>query len=274
MTACALTDHGSMAGVLEFYRECKKENIKPLIGCEFYITNDPDDIEDNGQKTKDNYHLVLIAKDNQGYKILLELISDANLHNFYYKPRVYKQHLYKCSGHVIATTACLASEVAKKAWLENKPEVLDFYYDVFGEDLYLELQDWDDGTGIQQGYNKFLLSRCVKPYKYILTCDAHFLRREDHELHELMMAMQLKKTLMQYREEGRMIYGREFYIKSSEDMLRSAKELECEQAYYNSEEIANKCNVEIEIGKLHMPVFDIEKAEDYQEFLKWSKGGR
>lgn len=273
MTACAITDHGSMAGIVEFYKACKAEGVKPLIGIEAYITNDHDGIEDNSLKTKDNYHLVLIAKDQEGYKLLLELASNAALNNFYYKPRIYKQHLSRLSGHVIASTACLAGELSRVAYLENRPELLDFYIDTFGDDLYLELQDWDDGTQVQILYNRWLLSMREKypRVKYVLTCDAHYLTKEDHALHELVIAMQLKKTLDQYREDGRMVYGPDFYIKSSEEMWIAAQEWDCEEAYHNTAEIADKCSVDIELGVYHMPRFSVENAPDYQDFLKWKE---
>lgn len=271
-TSCAITDHGTMAGVVDFYKTMKKEGIKSLIGVEAYITNNQDNIEDNKDKTKDNYHLVLIAKDQIGYKTLLRLVSNAALHNFYYKPRINKEHLKECSGHIIATSACLVGELAKVSYLENKPEIIDFYHEIFGEDYYLEIQDWDDGTGIQQNYNRWVIDRARERHiRLVITSDAHYLKKEDHKLHEVMMAMQLGKTLTQYRTEGKMVYGPYFYVKTPDEMLRSAQELDVEEAFWNTREIAQKCNVEIELGKYYMPEFKIEEAEDYNQFLEWRK---
>lgn len=265
-----------MSGVVEFYKEMKKAGLKALIGVEAYITNDPDGIEDNKEKTKDNYHLILIAKDNIGYKKLLWLVSNASINNFYYKPRVWKENLKQCGdGHIIACSACLLSEVAKKGYLENNPEVIDFYHNIFGANYYLELQDWmalDDNPLIQQNYNQWLLMEGRKRnIPFVITTDAHYLRKEDHELHELMMAMQFKKTVKSYKEEGKMIYGTDFYAKTPEEMLRSAKELDCEEAYWNTLEIAKQCQVDIELGKYHMPEFKIEEIKDRKEFEEWKK---
>lgn len=270
--SCNISDHGTLGGIIEFYEACKAGGIKPLIGVEAYITNDPDGIEDNSLKTKDNFHLVLIAKDNIGYKILLKLVSEAALHNFYYKPRIYKHKLVECSGHIIATSACLIGETAKVAYLQNDLSVLDYYYEVFGADFYLELQDWQSDA--QQLYNQFLLSGPIKQRynpKYVITSDAHYLTKEDHSLHELMMALQLKKTLKQYREDDVMTYGKEFYVKTPQEMYRSAQELDCVEAYENTISIAEQTDVSITLGTFHMPEFDITKAEDYEDFVAWSK---
>jgi DNA polymerase-3 subunit alpha len=274
--SCAITDHGWMAGVVDFQKQLTEANMKPLIGVEAYITDDEDGIEDNSLKHKDNYHLVLLAKDNEGIKLLFQLLSDAAVNNFYYKPRIWKGHLPKLAGHVIVTTACLGSEAARKDFPEQNfiyPTVR-YLADIFGNDLYLELQDWDDGSGIQPAYNKYLLGVRIQsfwPAQYVITSDAHYLRKEDHKLHEVMMAMQLKKTLKDYREEGKMMYGPYFYVKTDEEMKRSVMELEIPEAYENTIKIAEQCNATIELGKYHMPNFNIEEAVDYEEFKKWLK---
>lgn len=271
MPACALTDHGELGGIINFYKECKKHSIKPLIAVEAYITENPDD-QDNKDKIKDNYHLILIAKNNNGYKKLLKYVSNANENNFYYKPRIYKEYLKDMAGDFICTTACLGSEIAKKGWLENNPTLLDWYSNIFGDDLYLELQDWNDGTNTQQLYNQWLLKHGRERHlPFVITSDAHYLRKEDYRLHELVMAMQFKKTLKEYRDEGKMQYGPYFYVKTPDEMEKSCQELDCPEACENTIKVAEKCNVEIPLGKILMPTFAVEEQEDYGEFLVWKE---
>jgi len=286
MTACAITDHGWMAGVIEFYKTCKKKEIKPLIGVEAYVTDDRDNLY-NEDKTRDNMHMILIAKDNIGYSRLLETVSDAALNNFYYKPRIYREHLRQLGGHVVATTACLGGIFAKrltwetdqdnKAIVCSDPEGIierevEFYLDIFKDDFYLELQVWNDKKQYQPVYNQWLLNfGREKKLPFIITADCHYLKKEDADLHELLMAMQLGKTLEEYREDPDMLYGPHFYVALPEEMLERAKSLDCEEAYYNTNEIAEKCNVEIELGKYQEPEFCIKKAPDCEEFLKWKK---
>jgi len=253
-----------------------------LHNCEAYITDDPDDSE---ERTRDNKHMVLIAKDNTGYQGLLSLVSNAARHNFYYKPRIYKENLRELSGHVIATTSCLAGVLSKhcirdldiyeRAAKCHDPQghvarELDFYLDTFGSDLYLELQVWKDDDKRQTTYNEFLLDLGrQRGLPFVITADAHYLTKEDSELHELLMAMQTKMSLETYRESSEFQYGPEFYVKTPAEMLAGAQSIGCEEAYYNTEKIAEQCNVEIELGTYYPPVFNVEEADDYSKFLEW-----
>jgi DNA polymerase-3 subunit alpha len=285
MTACAITDHGWMAGVVDFYKQCKKSDIKPLIGVEAYITEDEDGSE---EKTRDNMHLVLIAKDNVGYQKLLDLCSNAALNNFYYKPRINKKHLRQLSGHVVATSACLGGVIAKRLAFEKDqygkatrcsplyPDVLPadlvFYREIFGPDFYLEVQPWNAEDNHQKVYNSFIMDLAhTHELPLVITSDAHYLKQGDHELHEVLMAMQFKTTVEKYRESGEMQYGPYFYVKGPEEMLEGARNLGCEEAFHNTNRIAEQCEVEIELGVYKPPVFDVRTAEDYQEFLEWRR---
>lgn len=285
MQACALTDHGWMAGVIDFYKECKKQNIKPLIGVEAYITDDPDRMTEG--KNRDNGHMILIAKDLEGYRRLSELISTASMENFHYKPRISIQNLSYLSGYVIATTACLGGALSKKLIFEKDncgtalscydPEGLAekdarFYMDIFKEDFYLEIQGWEDKDQHQPVYNKWLLEfgRKLK-LPIVITADAHYLNKEDSSLHEMIMAMQMGMTLENYRLHSKMQYGPHFYVATPEEMLIRAKNEGCEEAYYNTIDIANKCNVEIPLGIYQLPLFDITETNDYKDFLQWKE---
>lgn len=285
MTSCAITDHGWMAGVIDFYKACKKEGIKPLLGVEAYITEDEDGKEYD--RNRDNMHMVLIAKDKIGYSKLLKLCTEAALDNFYYKPRIYKPKLRALQGHVIATSACLGGILAKKLHFKRDNygrateavdenglirQELEYYLDVFDKDFFLELQVWDSGDHFQPVFNKFLLDTGKDMnLPFVLTADAHYLTKEDTALHELLMAMQMKLTVEEYKNSGDMLYGPHFYVASSDTMLARAKSINCEEAYYNTQEIANRCNVEIELGKYKEPTFNIEDVEDYDEFVIWKK---
>lgn len=284
MTSCAITDHGWMAGVIDFYKNCTKEGIKPLLGVEAYVTDNEDGLE-NEHKVRDNMHMVLIAKDAIGYSGLLQAISNGALNNFYYKPRIYKENLRALSGHVIATSACLGGVLAKKLSFvtdqygratEIRDEEkrissdVDFYLDVFGDDFYLELQGWDSGDRFQPVYNQYLLEfGKQRKLPFVITADAHYLTLEDEKLHELLMAMQMKKTVEDYRENSEMLYGPHFYVAEPAEMLRRSQQMGCEEAFYNTQEIADKCDVQIELGKYQEPIFKIEETDDYQEFLRY-----
>jgi len=286
MTACAITDHGWMAGVVDFYKQCIKAEIKPILGVEAYITEDPDGLE-NEDKNRDNMHMVLLAKDNAGYRLLLDAVSNAALNNFYYKPRICKENLRKLTGHVVATSACLGGVLAKKsAFIIDQYGCAQlchdemgfvaanahFYRDIFGPDFYLELQAYDDDTNHQQTYNQFLLQfGRANNFPFVITADCHYLRREDSKLHELLMAMQMKMTLEKYKELENMQYGPYFYVAPPEEMKERAESLECTSAYTNTQKIAQSCNVDIQLGKYQEPVFKIEETDDYKEFLKWKK---
>ena len=284
--SCAITDHGWMAGVIDFYKQCKANDIKPLIGVELYVTGDEDNLE-NADKNRDNQHLVVIAKDNEGYKGLLKLVSLAALNNFYYKPRVYRGHLSQLAGHVCVTSACLGGPLSKLATVEKNnygkvtkihdpdgavARELDFYQNTFGGDFYLEVQDWDSGDYHQPRYNEYLLQQSLtRNIHCVITSDAHYLRAEDHGLHTLLMAMQHKQSVAEYQDNNTMQYGPYFYVKTPEEMLVSARKLGCEEAFHNTNVIAEKCNVEIELGVYKQPRFNIEEASDFEEFQEWQK---
>lgn len=286
LKACGISDHGVMSGVIEFYKECKKNEIKSIFGIEAYITADPDGLPKE-KCTRDNHHCLLIAKDNIGYQKLLEVSSHAALHNFYYKPRITKENLRALRGHVIATTGCLggwlpsllnfrtdAQGRAAEVVDGNKRAELAFNYflDIFGEDLYLELQVWDDGNRFQPVYNEWLLEfGDRRGLPFVITADAHYLAPEDVHLHEMLMAMQLGMTVEEYKNSGDLQYGPYFYVASPEEMLERARSINCEEAFYNVGKIVKQCNVDITLGEYEFPDYDITQEEDYDDFLVWKQ---
>lgn len=277
-----------MAGVVEFYREALLNNIKPIIGSEIYCTRDVDFQKD---KNRDNYHLVILCKDREGYRRLSCLLSEAALSNFFYKPRVDLQKLKYLQGHCVATSACLKSPIAdcleyrKDAQgrvqeatdpLGRASGIIEFLQKSFGRDnFYLEIQDWDDGTGLNLAYCRFLVDYGKKNnIPLVITTDAHYLKKEDHAVHELLIAAQLKMSLEQYKSGEVMRYGPHFYLKSPNEMLQSARKFNCEDAVYNTNKIADECRVELELGKFEFPKFDIEATDDYEDFQKWKEKRR
>lgn len=290
MNSAAITDHGTMAGIYDFYKQCKKNNIHSLIGCEIYCTQDKDNLSKE-KMTRDNNHLIVLCKDYIGFQSLSEILSYGSLNNFYYKPRIYKENLRALGGHCVILSGCLGSSLAAKLSftedvygnfskcedINNLVEKeIDYYLNVFEDDYYLELQIYNDPTNKQQLYNNYLLEvGNRRKIKFVVTADCHYLTKQDIEFHELAIAMQLKKTIHEYRQSANLRYGPFYYVASSEEMLERTKSINCEQAYYNTSEIVNKCNcVFPEITKFKEPFFDITKEKDYQEFLVYLKNNR
>jgi DNA polymerase-3 subunit alpha len=280
MTSLALTDHGNEHGVIEFYKEAKKVGIKPIIGCEAYLTDDPDNTE---EKNRDNHHIVLLASNEEGLRNLFWLISNAYLNNFYYKPRIWRQHLEQRNAGLYATSACLGGmpshlgeyDIASQTFNDptgNARDACIWFNKVFDGRWFLEIQDNPEWQ--QQAFNKWAvpLARSMG-FRLVITADAHYLTKEDAKTHELMMAMQLKTTLEEYQQGNDMKYSSGFYIRTPEEMLEAAKKYDAEDAFWNTLEIAKACNTPIELGKYKMPQFNIAEAPDYEEFLTYKQTG-
>ena len=256
MKAVAITDHGNMFGVMDFYKECKKQGIKPIIGCEMYVSQDSKLIKDEFNK-KSN-HLILLAKNNEGYKNLSKLVSISYLEGFYYKPRVDIEDLKKYSNGLICLSACLAGiipsmllagdyEGAKKTALE--------YSKIYGDgNYYLEMQD--HGINEQKMVNQGLIRISKETgIPLVVTNDCHYLNKEDAFFHEVLLCIQTGKKLA---DEDRMRFQtNEFYVKSGEEMLEKFKFFK--EALNNTGKIADMCNVEFEFGHTILPEFKIEE---------------
>jgi len=270
MSAVAITDHGTIHGWVDFYKQCKENNIKPILGSEFYITWDEDKKEET---IKDNRHMIVLAKNQKGYEAIIKMITNANQNNFYYKPRVYYKHLENYAGDLILTSACLAGPIAnlfKEQKLIEAEELFKYYKETFDTNFYAEIQE--NGIPEQEPYNRYLIGLSKKySIKVIPTTDAHFLKKEDYKTHQLMMAAQLQKTIKEYLGDDKMRYGPEYYIKTPDEMKQIAIKYEVPEAIENTLEIAEACNVEIEFGKSRLPSFPVQDSEDKEEFLEWQK---
>jgi DNA polymerase-3 subunit alpha len=265
MNAIALTDHGVMYGVIDFYKACIKEGIKPIIGCEVYVANRSRFNKEAGLDW--NNHLILLAKNNEGYKNLTKLVSMGFTDGFYYKPRIDKEILEKYHDGLICLSACLAGEVNQailKDDLEHASEVALWFKNLFGEDYYLEVQN--NGIKEQVLVNQKLIQLSSKlNIPLVATNDAHYSRREDAYNHEVLLCIQTGKKM---KDEDRMRFEtEELYLKTSEEMSDYFSNIP--EAIENTVKIAEKCNVEFEFGHTILPNYDVPKEfETHYDYLK------
>ena len=266
MDACAITDHGVMYGVIEFYKACKAEGIKPIIGCEVYVA--PGSRFDKGkEKSAERYnHLILLAENDTGHKNLMKLVSRGFTEGFYYKPRVDYELLSEYHEGIIASSACLAGIVPTK--LRNgdyegaKAEAMRLQ-EIFGENnFFLELQD--HGLSEQKFVNQGLMRISSETgIPLVATNDCHYLYKEDAEAHDVLICIQTQKNVY---DEDRMKYeGGQFYVKSPEEMEEVFHYIP--EAIHNTEEIARRCNVEIEFGKYHLPQYPVPEGYTSLSYL-------
>lgn len=264
MDSVALTDHGNMYGVIAFYKACKEEGIKPIIGCEIYVSEGDYKKFD---KNMDRYHLILLAENNQGFKNLMKIVSEAFVNGYYYKPRVDKDILRKYSQGLIASSACLGGEVQKKLMYGDydgaKKAALE-YREIFGENnFFLELQD--HGILEQKKVNKELeiLSK-ETGLDLIATNDVHYINKEDAKAHDVLLCIQTGTIV---NDPNRMKFQTdEFYLKSPEEMLEIFPNNK--EALENTQKIADRCNVDIEFHNLHLPHFEVPEGYDNVSYLK------
>ena len=266
MDAMALTDHGVMYGVIDFYKACKKEGIKPIIGCEVYVASRSRLDKEPGIDNK-NYHLILLAKNNQGYKNLSKLVSLGFIDGYYYKPRIDHEILEKYSEGLICLSACLAGEV-NQALLngqnEKAEEIALWHKKVFGEDYYIEIQNNGIKEQVLANQRLVALSRKLE-IPLVATNDAHYLKREDAYNHEVLLCIQTGKRMS---DEDRMKFDtEELYVKSPEEMIEYFKAFP--DAIENTVKIAEKCNVEFEFGHTILPNYDVPpEFPTHYDYLK------
>ena len=266
MDAIALTDHGVMYGAIDFYKACKKEGIKPIIGCEVYVALRSRFDKEPGVDNK-YYHLILLAKNNEGYKNLSKLVSLGFVDGYYYKPRIDREILEKYHEGLICLSACLAGEINQNLLNGREEEaerVALWHKELFGEDYYIEIQN----NGIQEQVlaNQKLIKLARKlDIPIVATNDAHYLRREDAYNHEVLLCIQTGKRMS---DQDRMRFDTdELYVKSPEEMSEYFSNFP--DAIENTVKIADKCNVEFEFGHTILPNYDVpEGFETHYDYLK------
>ena len=267
-TACAVTDHGVMYGAVDFYRACKAEGIKPIIGCEVYVTPQGRTRFDKVHELDaESRHLVLLCENEEGYRNLSYLVSMGWTEGFYIKPRIDLELLRRYSGGLIALSACLAGEIPRRlrnGEYENaKAYALELSH-IFGPDrFYLELQD--HGIRDQQIVNQGILRIHQETgLPMVCTNDAHYLRKEDAEAHDVLLCIQTGKTI---DDENRMRYEpRNFYLRSEAEMAALFDGYE--GALENTAKVADMCNLDFTFGKYHLPEFRLPEGYDSFSYLK------
>ena len=264
MKHVAITDHGSMYGCVDFYKEAKKAGIKPIIGCEIYVAAKDMNIK-NQDPENTTHHLVLLVKNETGYENLMKIVSEASLSGFYYKPRVDHAFLEKHSEGLICLSACLGGEVQEFFNLgmpDRAKEAAKFYHGLFGEDYYLELQD--HGLEEQRKVNKLNIA-LAKELGIPLVCtnDVHYLKKEDARAHDILLCIQTGKTV---EEENRMRYpSDEFYLKSYEEMEDLFSHVP--EALENTVKIAEMCSFDYEFHVSKLPKFPLPEGADPYTYL-------
>jgi DNA polymerase-3 subunit alpha len=272
--AVALTDHGSMYGAIEFYQKAKKAGIKPIIGVETYLAPGSR-FDKNTREDGRGYHLLLLAKNQTGYKNLIKLVSAAHLEGFYYKPRVDWELLEKYHEGVIACTACLGGEIARLITGDKteqaKKRILE-YYKLFGPgNFYLEIQDHPELEGQAKVNQELIKLSHELNIPLVATNDSHYLKKEDAEAQDILLCLQNKKKITD-TDRMKMLGHGDYSLRSNADMIAAFKDVS--EAVANTLKIAADCNVEIELGNIQLPYFEVPAGYDGNSYLReWCEKG-
>ena len=268
MPAIAITDHGNMFGCIEFYQKMQAKGVKPIIGCEAYIAPESRFEKSSRGIREASFHLILLAKDEVGYKNLMKLVSIGYTEGFYYRPRIDKEVLAKYNDGLIGFSACLKGEIPHlilSGETDSAKRTADQYRHIFGkENFYLELQN--NGIDDQEKVNKSLIKMSKDlDIPLVATNDVHYLTRDDARAHEALLAIQTQTTLT---DPNRMrMQTDEFYFKSPEIMKKAFGDI-APSAITNTREIAERCNVELDFNKIHLPKYNVPEGATREEYLK------
>jgi len=267
MKALALTDHGVMYGIHSFYVEARKQGIKPIIGCEVYLAARSRFDKEAGKDQPRN-HLLVLAKNNKGYKNLIKLVTKAHLEGFYYKPRIDMELLKECHQDLIVTSGCLDGPISKmilQGQEEKAEETAKKYLEIFGDDFYFEIQSHDNLED-QDIANRGIISLSKKlGVPLVATNDVHYVEKGDADAQDALLAVQTKKMLAD-KDRMTMIDSKTFYLRTPEEM--KSLFLEHPEALKNTLEISEKCNLEIETGRWILPHYPLPKGETAEKCLR------
>ncbi|MDO5311198.1 MAG: DNA polymerase III subunit alpha, partial [Clostridia bacterium] len=265
-TALAITDHGNMYGVIDFYEYARSKGIKPILGCEVYVAA-RSRFDKTHEYDSQSCHLILLAENETGYKNLMKLVSAGFIDGFYYRPRIDMEILREHNEGIIALSACMSGVLSRQLLAGNYAEAkrrAEEFLEIFGRDRYfIELQD--HGILEQKKLNRELISIAEElGIDLVATNDIHYVEREDAEYQDVLMCIQMGKTVDD--EERMKMDCDQLYLKSEEEMAELFSYVP--QALENTAKIAERCNVEIEFGKLHLPKFDIPNGQTSEEYLR------
>lgn len=275
----AITDHGVLSGAIEFYQECKKRDIKPIVGLEAYVA--PRTLNDKSGKIDANpYHLTMLARTSQGYKNLMKLSTISHLEGFYYKPRIDRDLIEKFSEGIIVLSGCANGEVARHILnddIKGAIEVAEWYSKIFGKDnYYLEMQDHPEWEP-QQKINKGLIEISeITGLDLVVTKDAHYTHKEEDYAHEILLCIQTGKTV---GDVDRMEMEQDLFINSGASILENFRDHP--EVIENTVKIAQKCDIEIKLGEILIPSFDVPGGKSERDYLRelafkgaaWRYGG-
>ena len=266
--AVALTDHGSMYGAIEFYQKAKKAGIKPIIGVETYLAPNSR-FDKNTREDGRGYHLLLLAKNEIGYKNLIKLVSAAHTEGFYYKPRVDWEILEKYHEGLIASTACLAGEIPRLITGDKITEAkkrIKEYNNLFGQDnFYLELMDHPELEDMAKVNAQLLEFSKELNVPVVATNDIHYFKKEDAEAQDILLCLQNKKKITDTDRMTMIGYG-DYSMRSNADMIAAFKDTP--EAIANTLKIAEMCNLEIELGNIQLPYFEVPEGYDGDSYLR------
>jgi DNA polymerase III subunit alpha len=272
MKAVAMTDHGTLSGAIDFYKEAKARDIKPIIGIETYVAARKHTDKDPG-KDKNRYHLILLAMNNTGYQNLMQLSTKANLDGYYYFPRIDHELLEEHHEGIIALSACMGGEIGdalKNDQYDKAREVAQWYKGLFGDRYYLEIQDHGHADNPLHSKEQAVVNEQVLKLgkeleiPIVVTCDAHYLRHEDQDAHEILLCVGTGSYLS---DEKRMtLKDYPLHVTSPTEIIeRWGKDYP--DVITTTKEIADRCNVELELGKILIPKFPVPKGEDEKSYL-------
>ena len=267
MSALAITDHGSLYGAVDFYSECKDRGIKPIIGCETYMAHESR--FNRGADERSPYHLVLLARDNQGYRNLMQLITLAHLEGFHYRPRVDRQILESHREGLICLSGCASAEVPQLLAEENMDgarRAAGWHREIFGDGYFLELQQHEDVPKLDVINNGLItLSRDLN-IPLVVTNDSHYVRQKDAEFQDIYICIQTNTN--QQDEKRLRMKDDSYYIKSPDEMAALFPNYpEAPEALDNTQRIADMCNVELGFGQTHLPRYQTPGGIDADEYL-------